>query len=92
MPTCECKTKCYFRKRVYDVGELLVLKEGEKAPNFFELVAPIVEGPKEVLVENMETREPETLAEIQAQELKVDKAGTPSEAGEVKNAASIFDE
>ena len=54
----KCNTKCYFRKREWKVGEVIVPEKGETLPGYFE---PIKK--EKVLVEVPEGTNPKTLSE-----------------------------
>ena len=74
-----CVKKCYFRARVWVVGETLETVKGEKLPKHFEAVkkvAPVVKEPEKV------KDEPQTMSGLNKAEEKAEKeaAGPNAEA------------
>lgn len=68
MPKYICRTKCYYRKREWKVGETFDSAEGEVVPGHFE-----PKGTKKIEIEVPEDTDPKTFAEaakIQAEEEK----------------------
>ena len=74
MAKYKCVNKCYFRDRVWGVGEFLDSRKGEKIPHHFEQA-------DEVESDVDEDGEPETMSELNAAQADVDAAtGLPDGA------------